>query len=257
MSRSIELRLEGPHGELRLNTEGGKPFTVDHEVLDRLEAALESVETAIREAGLRVLVVRSTSEKYFCVGANIRVLQEMTAATIGPWVERGHEVFNRLEDLGIPTIALVNGYAMGGGLELALSCDFIYATEGAKFSQSEAKLGFVPGWGGSRRLVERIGKVEAKHLFYTGELFDGARGKELGLVDHFGSAEELENAIAAFSTAVAGNSAVAISAYKTILREDEKAQRAANGRLEAETSIACLEDPDTLQRVEAFLNRKK
>ena len=105
--------------------EPGKPPTLDYAALDELEAHVATVRAS---AGLRAVILRSTSEKYFCVGANINVLKTLDAETIVPWVERGHAIFNALAALPLPVIARVEGFCLGGGLELAMACDLIIAS---------------------------------------------------------------------------------------------------------------------------------
>ncbi len=121
-----------------------------------------------------IVLLRSASERFFCVGANINVLKETNEQTIVPWVMQGHRVLNQLEDLPMPVVAVVEGYAMGGGLELALACDLVFASDAAQLAQSEAGLGFIPVWGGSRRLVGRIGAAKAKYYYYSGKMMDAA-----------------------------------------------------------------------------------
>ena len=137
--------MEGEVATLHLVPPEGKPPTMDQDVLTMLGNVISELENAAP----RLLIVRSRSSRFFCVGANIAVLKETNADTIIPWVKLGNEVLNRLEDLPYPVIAVVEGYAMGGGLELAMACDLIFAADSARFAQSEAGLGFIPGWGGA------------------------------------------------------------------------------------------------------------
>ncbi len=125
--------------------------------------------------------MRSTSDRFFCVGANINALNDIDENSIAPWVLKGHQVFNQIEDLAMPVIAVVEGYAMGGGLELAMACDLIFASQEAKFAQSEASLGFIPGWGGTHRLARRVGVSKAKFYFYSGKMLGAQEAKEIGL----------------------------------------------------------------------------
>ena len=160
--------------------EAGKPPTLDLDVLDRLSDVLERIE---EDEDLRGVVIRSNSEKYFVVGADINALREMDTTSIVTWVQRGHEVFNVLAELRLPVIAWVEGYALGGGLELAMACDLILATDNAKLGQPEAKLGLVSGWGGSHRLPRRVGLAKAKEMFFTGNILDARTAYDFGLVD--------------------------------------------------------------------------
>lgn len=248
----------------------GKPPTLDGEVLDVLAARLLELAPAPHEVRLsecqvdgqlkeshlcrpRVLVIASASQKYFCAGANIRVLQTTTADTIGAWVRRGHDVFMQLEQLSIPVVARVSGYALGGGLELALACDQIIADANAIMGQTEARLGLLTGWGASVRLPERVGAARAKQLFFSGDLLSAGEAKEIGLVDEVASSENLDRSVGAFAAKVSLNSAGAIAAFKRIINDEQTAARRRNREREAEFSAECLRDADTGKRMSAFL----
>ena len=250
---SVELSIVGEVAEIQLVPPEGKPPTLDQTVLAELDSAVEAIE----QSAARIVYVKSASERYFCVGANIAVLKDTNTDTIGPWVREGHRVLNRLEDLACPVVALVSGYAMGGGLELAMACDLIFADATAKFAQSESSLGFIPGWGGSRRLAERIGAGKAKYYFYTADQFDGQTGHEFGLVDVLVETGGLDMLREGFSRKVLSNNHNAIRTFKKIVNAEVQEQRQRNVEAEAVNSVGCLEDTDTLQRLERFLNRKR
>jgi len=249
---SIKYRIEGEVAAILLDPPEGKPPTLDGMVLDELEHCIAQA----RAEEPRVVVVRSTSERFFCVGANINALQKTDERTIVPWVMQGHRVLNMLEDLPMPVVAVVEGYAMGGGLELALACDLIFASHTAKLAQSEAGLGFIPGWGGTRRLAGRIGTAKAKYYYYSGQIIDAPKAVEIGLADFAGSRSELEKELNDFSACVIANCRNAISQYKTILNDQERAARDEIAAVEAFRSITCLQDPDTKQRLHDFLAKK-
>jgi enoyl-CoA hydratase len=249
---AINYIEESGVGTILLTPPEGKPPTLDGEVLAELERCIEEA----REAAPRVVCVRSASERFFCVGANINVLKETNEETIVPWVERGHRVLNQLEDLPMPVVAVVEGYAMGGGLELAMACDQIFALETARFAQSEAGLGFIPGWGGTRRLAGRIGTSKAKYYYYSGKMIDAPKAAKIGLVDFVGSAAELELEVAEFSDSVISNNRNALEQFKSILNEQERAARDENAKVEALRSVTCLQDPDAQQRLHDFLSKK-
>lgn len=249
---AINYIEESGVGTILLTPPEGKPPTLDGEVLAELERCIEQA----LEAAPRVVCVRSASERFFCVGANINVLKETNEETIVPWVERGHRVLNQLEDLPMPVVAVVEGYAMGGGLELAMACDLIFASDTARLAQSEAGLGFIPGWGGTRRLAGRIGTSKAKYYYYSGKMIDAPKAAEIGLVDFVGSAAELEFELAEFSDSVISNNRNALEQFKRILNEQERAARDENAKVEALRSVSCLQDPDAQQRLHDFLSKK-
>lgn len=226
----------------------GKPVTLDQAVIKNLSNTLDELE----RQPPAVVIVESGAPKYFCVGANLKALQQIDENTIGAWVEQGHDVLNRLEALPCPVIAKVTGYALGGGLELAMACDLIAASSTAKLGQPEAGLGFIPGWGGTFRLPERIGAARAKRLFMTGETLTAFRAEQLGLVDFFHETEGFEDAFEAFIDRITANNAHALSAFKKILHADRASQLAANMRAEVAHSLHCVHDADTRERLRNF-----
>jgi enoyl-CoA hydratase len=248
----IECRIEGEVAVILLEPPEGKPPTLDGDVLDELESCTEEV----RRQKSRIVWVRSTSECFFCVGANINVLQHTDEKTIIPWVMQGHRVLNMLEDLPVPVVAVVEGYAMGGGLELAMACDLIFASDNAQLAHSEATLGFVPGWGGTRRLAARIGASKAKYYYYRGKTIDAHRAVKIGLVDFVGSKGELESELNDFTASVIANNRNAICQFKTILNNQQREARDENAAAEAFRSVSCLQDPDTQQRLHDFITKK-
>jgi enoyl-CoA hydratase len=223
-------------------------------VLDELDEHLARME---QMADLRVVVLRSAAPKYFVVGANINALQELNPETIARWVQRGHEVLNRLEALPIPVIARVEGYCLGGGLELAMACDLILAAETARFGQPEANLGLVSGWGGSYRLPRRIGLARAKELFYTARIIDAATADRYGLAENVGPAEALDARLTEVLEGIANCGALAVSQMKALLNDSLGMTLSENGRREAEASSAALSSDETQVRVATFLESRR
>lgn len=253
MHTSIRLERSGETATIVMAAPAGKPPTLDQAVLDELEQALDSLAAQPP----RVVVIQSSEPKYFCVGANLHVLQELNADSIVPWVRHGHRVLLRLEELPCPVIAQVSGYAMGGGLELAMACDLIAAGDDAKFAQSEAGLGFIPGWGGTDRLVERVGIATAKRLFFTGQILDAAAAHRAGLVDIMAPAAQLSATVQECADSVLKQSGYALAAFKRIVNGKRRAEREQAATTEAIHSQGCLRDPGTRERIQAFLQRRK
>lgn len=254
MQTHVSFTREGDVGYLTFACEvEGKPATLDLEVLGELDGLLDEIGN--RDETLQAVVVRSHSEKYFVVGANVNALEELDAETIIPWVQKGHDVFNKLEDLPVPVIARVEGFALGGGLELAMACDLIAAGEGARFGQPEAKLGFVPGWGGSYRLPRRVGVGKARELCFTGRVIEAEEARELGLVDFVG--QDVDGCIAGWIEGIGQGSRVAIAEAKRLLRDGSGISREERGTREGESSRVCMVEGDTLARIRAFLESRK
>lgn len=232
-----------------------KPPTLDYEVLDELETLLRKIQVD-REA-LDAVIVRSDSPKYFIVGANLQPLKQIDKDSIIYWVRRGHEVFNALEDLPLPVIAKITGYALGGGLELAMACDFIVSSKNASFGQPETGLGFITGWGGSYRLPRRIGEAKAKELIFTGKILSAEEAYEIGLANFVGSEEELENYLSSTIQAIAKNSRLANSLVKTIVNNSLSSTLQTICYEESVASSVCLASGDTLQRLETFFQQRE
>jgi enoyl-CoA hydratase len=233
-----------------------KPPTFDHATLAALDAAITEAEQAIAHGTVGCIFVRSASAKFFCAGANLSALRDINADTIDAWVEHGHRVFARLEDLSVPVVARVEGFALGGGLELALACDLIFASAAARVGQTEAQLGFVAGWGGSWRLPRRVGESHAKELFFTGRIVSGGEAQTLGLVDFCGEAAALEKHCSQFAAATVGNSATSHAGHKQLLSAEARAARTRAVEAEALASRGCLQSPDTQLRLQAFFTRR-
>jgi enoyl-CoA hydratase len=232
----------------------GKPPTLDPDVITALDQVLAEIEARANE--LNAVVLQSASPKFFCAGANVKVLETIGRDSIGPWVERGHRLMNRLEALPVPVVARVEGYAMGGGLELAMACDLIFASANAKFAQSETKLGFVTGWGGSYRLVRRVGLARAKELIFSGRLFAADEAVRLGVADWQGTPEALGRQLDEFLRALAGNSRVAVREMKQILASCLRTRLEENAAIEADASLRCLTEGDAAERLRNFLQKK-
>jgi enoyl-CoA hydratase len=253
MHTEIQLEFTETTAVLKLVPPPGKPPTLDHASLAGLDAALD----AIIARDPRCVVIRSSEPKYFCVGANLNQLKETSAETIVPWCMAGHRVLSRIESLPCPVLAEVRGFAMGGGLELAMACDVIYATPETRFAQSEAALGFIPGWGGTQRLVRRVGLSKAKHLYFTGTTVTGTEALAIGLAELVVPAENLTAAVGDFTAAVARNDASALRTFKRLVHEPLLLERDRCAAAEAQASRSCLENPDTIERLHQFLNQRK
>src|ERR671935_416950 len=148
-------------------------------------ATLRELTQAVRGTvdSCRALILTGAGERAFVAGADIAEMAPMTPWSAREFSELGHLLTAMLEDIPCATIAAVNGYALGGGLELAVACDMIYASENAKLGLPEVTLGVTPGFGGTQRLVRLVGKLRAKEMIFTGDWVDAKRALEMGLVN--------------------------------------------------------------------------
>ena len=256
----MSTRLAIAYGDavctVTLHPPDGKPPTLDPAVMDAFDRILTEIETRAPE--LSAVVLQSASPKFFCAGANIKVLETINRDTIGPWVERGHRLMNRIEALPVPVIARVEGYALGGGLELAMACDLIFASGNAKFGQTETKLGFVTGWGGSFRLVRRVGLPRAKELVFSGRIFDAEEAARLGAAEWQGPSEALDLHLQKFLAAVTANSRVANREMKRLLESCPGVSAAESAAMETAASQLCLgAGGDAAERLRRFLTKNR
>jgi enoyl-CoA hydratase len=179
-SPKILLQMEGMIGRITLNRPE-KLNALDPEMLAQLEVAANTLETS---SEVRVVIIDSASERAFCVGADVRAWTALSPLEMwSTWNRRGHQVFDRLAQLRQPVIALLRGFAFGGGLELALTADIRIATEQATFALPEVKLATVPGWAGTFRLPQIIGRARAKQMIFSGAPIDAHRAEQWGLVN--------------------------------------------------------------------------
>lgn len=152
------------------------------------KASLQELETTITEArtnpSVKGIVITGEGEKAFVAGADIKEFTSLTKETATELSKRGQALFKMIEDCEKPVIAAVNGFALGGGCELAMACHLRIATENAKFGQPEVNLGIIPGYGGTQRLVQLVGRGKALELLMTGDLITAQEAKAIGLVNH-------------------------------------------------------------------------
>jgi enoyl-CoA hydratase len=166
------IKLETSDGIATITIDRQKQLNaVNAQLLGELHEAIKQL------SAVRALIITGAGEKSFVAGADIAELVEGKLKA-----GAGHEVMDAIDALPFPVIAAVNGFALGGGCELALACDFIYASEKAKLGLPEVTLGVIPGWGGTQRLSRLIGPARAKEMIVTGDMVDAARAKEIGLV---------------------------------------------------------------------------
>jgi enoyl-CoA hydratase len=230
-------------------------------VLNALNAAtLRELDAAIAELcamkEIRSILLTGAGEKAFAAGADIQELAQLSAVEAHHFALRGQQVFDRIESCGKPVIACINGFALGGGCELAMACTCRIASESAKFGQPEVKLGIIPGYGGSQRLPRLIGKGAALKLILTGEIIPAAEALRLGLVEEVVAAdqllpraEQIAQAIAAVAPIAVEKSLAAVHAgYDLPLRQALD--------LEASLFSLCCATEDKADGTRAFLEKR-
>ncbi len=218
-----------------------------------LDAVLqrEAVDPAVK-----ALVVTGAGDRAFVAGADISEMNGMSAEQGRAFAAAGQRAFARLEALPIATVAAVNGFALGGGSELALACDLVYASEKARFGQPEVNLGLLPSWGGTQRLARRVGSMPALEIVLTGEMYDAARAKELGLCLEVVAPDRLLDHAVAKAKLVASRGPLAVAAAKRALRAGADRGLAQGLALEAEAFGLLFATEDMREGTRAFLEKR-
>ena len=248
---------------VRLEQDGAiATLTIDRQ--DKLNALNAQVVAELLDAarevrttrGVRCLIVTGAGQRAFVAGADIGEMRAMRLEQARAFAQAGHAAFDALEALPFPVIAAVNGFALGGGTELALACDFIYASEKAKFGQPEVKLGVIPGFGGTQRLLRRVGNAHARELIYTGEVIGAEEALRIGLVNRVLAPAELMEAARKTAMTIAQMGPLAVAEAKKVMREGEgRLLREANA-LEIDGFAGCFETDDQKEGMAAFLEKR-
>jgi enoyl-CoA hydratase len=182
----------------------------------------------------------------------------MSAGQARAFSEMGHEVANRIESLSVPVIAAVNGFALGGGCEMALACDFIYATASARLGQPEVRLGAIPGFGGTQRLARRIGNARARELLFTADLIDAAEALRIGLVNRvFADTDTLMAEARAVALRIARQAPLAVAQAKRAVRRGADRPLEEASRMEIEMFAELFDTADLRRGMRAFLNKDR
>jgi len=187
-------------------------------VMRELTAAVEMLDN---DDSVRVVALTGAGEKAFVAGADISEMQTLAPAQAQAFAEQGGKLGSAIERSSKPWIAAVNGFALGGGCEVALACDFVYASENAKFGQPEVKLGVIPGFGGTQRLARRVGIAKAKELCMTGDMINAAEALRIGLADAVFPAAELSGKVKELAVRIAANGPLAVAACKRIIDQGQ------------------------------------
>jgi enoyl-CoA hydratase len=227
---------------------------LNKDVIAELGAAITE---AYGRAEIRSVLLTGAGEKAFVAGADISEFNDLDAQGGASLARRGqHDVFDKIEACPKPVIAAVNGFALGGGCELAMSCHFRTASEGAKFGQPEVNLGLIPGYGGTQRLTQLVGKGKAMELMMTGDIIGAEEAKSLGLVNHVFPAGELMEGTRKILQKIGAKAPIAISQVIACVND---AARGADTGFENEITRfgECFATADMREGTAAFLEKRK
>ncbi|MCZ7401151.1 MAG: enoyl-CoA hydratase-related protein [Candidatus Methanoperedens sp.] len=223
---------------------------LDTGVLTELENYLNHLENDVET---KVMIITGTGN--FCAGANVKELMEKHPVEAETFSRLGHKVFNHIENMGKPVIAAVNGYALGGGCELAMACDIRIASENAKFGQPEVNLGLIPGFGGTQRLARLVGIGRAKELIFTGRIIDTNEAEAIGLVNKVVREEELMDRSKEMALVLAQKSSLILKVTKNLINTNHDIKKALD--MEIKAFSECFASDDQIEGIKAFLEKRK
>ena len=201
-------------------------------------------------------VVLTGAGKAFVAGADIKAMAEMGEADARAFASAGHAVGEMIAALPVPVLAAVNGFALGGGCELALACDFIYASSKAKFGQPEVNLGVIPGFGGTQRLARRVGVARCMELCLTGEMIRADEALRIGLANKVFEPEELVEAALKVGETIASKGPLAVAKAKQVIHRGADEPLPAANALEVEAFAALFETADQKEGMKAFMDKR-
>ncbi len=222
-------------------------------VLKELDKVLDRVNLD----RIRALIITGSGDKSFVAGADISEMHKLTKAEGEVFGKRGNDVFRKLETFPIPVIAAVNGYALGGGCELAMSCDIRICSENAVFGQPETGLGITPGFGGTQRLARLISVGKAKEMIYTARNIKSEEAYRIGLVNGVYPQEELMEQALKMASNIAKNAPIAVRAAKKAINEGLDADMNSAVKIEEVLFGSCFETEDQQEGMAAFLEKRK
>lgn len=249
------LEVTQQEGVTRITIQRPKALNaLNAQVLRELLDALNAFE---QDATCAVCVLTGAGEKAFVAGADISAMVKMSPLEAQRFCRFGQEVFLKIESIEKPVIAAVNGFALGGGCELLLACDLVYASEKARFGQPEINIGVIPGFGGTQRLAKVAGMRLAKEWIYLGEMYDAKRAYEIGLVNGVFPAEELMDQVDAVARKLAQKPLFALAQAKKVIQCGLPLDVQTGSTLERDGFAMTFATKDREEGMQAFLEKRE
>lgn len=249
---NIRFEVEGAVGTLTFD----RPKALNALNPDTLREVLRCLRDARRQSALRAIVLTGAGDKAFVAGADIAAMSAMSVVEARDLARLGQRVTTAIEDLPMPVIAAVGGFALGGGLEMVMACDLVVASERARFGQPEINLGIIPGFGGTQRLARRVGAPRAREMIYGGEMIDAETAHRWGLVNRVVKPEDLLAEARRLAAALAAKPAVALAQAKHAIQRGLDVDLENGLRLEAEAFAVTFSTDDRREGMEAFLGKR-
>jgi len=251
--KNLLLERDGPVATVTIN----RPAVLNAMSLETLDELHRAIEALGKDDAIRVIVITGAGEKAFVAGADINELARQSPISGREHAIRGQQVFDRIEHLGKPVIAALNGYTLGGGCELAMSCTLRIAADTAKLGQPEINLGLIPGYGGSQRLARLVGAGRALELMLTGQQITAQEAHRLGLVNRVVPAADLRNEVRALAVLLASKPPIAMRYIIDAVNEGLQMSLAEGLRFEATLFGLVASTEDMREGTRAFLEKRK
>jgi enoyl-CoA hydratase len=250
---NISLSFEGEIGILMIN----RPKALNALNIETLKEIQAGIQELKNHPELKVLILTGAGEKAFVAGADILEMKGMNSIEALAFSKLGHLTLKMIQDLEQPVIAAVNGFALGGGTEIALACDFIYASENARLGLPEVTLGVFPGFGGTQRLPRLIGKGRAKELILTGKMITAQEAFQMGIVNKVFPQASLMEETKKVATQIAGNGAVGVRLAKRVMDAGFNLNLSEACSLESYAFSIGFTTEDQKEGMTAFLEKRK
>lgn len=250
---NVLLEKEGAVATLTVN----RPKALNALNRDTLLDIKAAIECCRDDAEVNVIIITGAGDKAFVAGADITFMQEMNALEGREFGLLGQSVFSLIESIEKPVIAAINGFALGGGCELAMACDFRICSDASKFGQPEVGLGVTPGFGGTQRLPRLVGTGMAKQLLYSGDMIDAAEALRIGLVNAVLPVDELMPYVKKLAARIASRGQVAVRFCKVAVNEGMQTDIDRSMTLEADLFGLCFATQDQKEGMKAFVEKRK
>jgi enoyl-CoA hydratase/carnithine racemase len=250
--QTIQIKKKQHIAQLTINRPK-KLNAINYKMLEEILKALIDLE---KDTDIKCLVITGNGKKSFSVGADINELKKFTSKMAEDFSLKGQKAFSKLECISKPVIAAIDGFALGGGLELALACDFRIATNTAKFGCPEIKLGLLPAWGATQRLQRIIGLSNSKKLIMTGEMIKANEAFLMGLVDKVVFSKELEYEVENFAKKFNQFPSETLKKVKSLLGFTNKTSFNVGLKKETETFVTLFASEKTRKKINAFVSRR-
>lgn len=215
------------------------------------------IDDARQDEKTKVIIITGAEDRAFCAGADLKMMKGANAYKGMRLSQIGQKLTMKIEEVEKPVIAAINGYALGGGLELAMACDIRIASENAQLGQPEVNVGLIPGWGGTQRLPKFVGKGKAKEMIFTGERVDAKTAEKLGLVNRVVPQDRLKSAVREFAAELMNKPPIAIDLAKQLINTSSETNLNVGLTNEAEAFGVLASTEDFTEGVSAFLEKRK